>query len=44
MTGGVLLRLVARIEKAGSARVLVPSLTAMLMLVQKPTVVGVPDS
>jgi hypothetical protein len=44
MTGAVLLRLVARIEKLLSARVLIPSLTVMLMLVHQPTVIGVPES
>ena len=43
-TGAVLSRRVARIEKLDSARVLVPSLTAMRMSVHMPTAVGVPES
>src|SRR4051794_28057111 len=44
ITGAVLSRLLARIEKLFSARVLRPSLTAMRMSVHQPTVVGVPES
>jgi hypothetical protein len=43
-TGAVLSRLLARIEKLDSARVLVPSLTAMRMSVHQPTEEGVPES
>jgi hypothetical protein len=44
MTGAVLSRLLARIAKLFSARVLTPSLTAMRMSAHQPTVVGVPES